>query len=484
MFQIPLVAESSRSQDCLNVAYAPRVHNAILVSVIAHVLLVSSVVGGSVLVSGCFAPSLPEPLQCSVAVGCPGGLVCINDVCEESGGGAEPGAFDFVDDRAEDFVLGTMSGTKASGDALLLEEGVADGTFISRVFDAQSTAAAWKMFEFIPMAPYGIGLRDEGGLEDGYASGNIDMTDNILLLHCDGSIDDTSSVKHVVKVGGVGGTPQFLDGVIGQSCRVDSPFDLSVPVGTGGPLNFGTSDYTWVAWVRTIASCAGNQVVIGADAQQAPGGAHVWMGCAQGSNQNCADLEGGFFSGVHSSVHGTDGLAFCGSTVINDGNWHHIALVKRGHGKVMVAAYVDGVLEDVAEDSFEQPISFPEGNVFGIGRYPDDGFDPDDSTEVDELALWRRALTAAEIRAIYERGAFGVSLRVAVCTSPNCEGPFTNEVNDSQSDIKDVGLGTIPPAFELDIPLGRYFRYRVRMTNPLAVSGSPQIRRISVSGIR
>ncbi len=393
--------------------------------------------------------------------------------------------FEFVDDGADDFALGSRMGTRALGDVLTLEEAVADGTFLSRVFDAEAVAS-WKMFEFVPTAPYGTSLPNDGDVETGYASGNIDMTDNILLLHCDGSIDDTSPAQSAVKVSGVAGTPRLLEGVVGQSCRVDAPSDLEVQVGANGPLNFGTSDYTWATWVRTVTSCEGNHVVLGADAQLDPGGAHNWFGCAQAPSQGCSGT-GGFFSGIQSSTHSSDGISFCGTTVINDGNWHHVALVKRGHASAMIAAYVDGQIEDLAEGSFQMPISYPAENVFGIGRYPDDGFDPTASTEIDELAVWRRALSADEIGAIYERGAFGVSLGVAVCSGPSCEGPFTNAADDPESNIEDLGLGAPPEAIELEVPVGRYFRYRIQMSqmsNAFNLPNSPEIRRVGVSGRR
>ena len=95
-----------------------------------------------------------------------------------------------------------------------------------------------------------------------------------------------------------------------------------------------------------------------------------------------------------------------GTTIINDGRWHHIAGV-RDTAAGEARLFVDGVLEASLTDTtgtFLEVNTVPWniGNVPGSGgfRYPWDGL-------IDEVEIFDRALTEAEIRAIYEAGTAG-----------------------------------------------------------------------------
>ena len=95
-----------------------------------------------------------------------------------------------------------------------------------------------------------------------------------------------------------------------------------------------------------------------------------------------------------------------GTTIINDGQWHHIAGV-RDTSVGEMRLFVDGVLEASLPDTTGtflevNPVPWNIGNSPGGGtiKFPWDGF-------IDEVEFFNRALSAAEIRAIFDAGSAG-----------------------------------------------------------------------------
>ncbi len=78
--------------------------------------------------------------------------------------------------------------------------------------------------------------------------------------------------------------------------------------------------------------------------------------------------------------------------------WHHVAVCNKGE---LVRLYLDGQQVAVNFQSF----STPEGTLFYCGRSPAPGSDGTSQRlqgQVDEVAVYNRALSGTEIQAIYE----------------------------------------------------------------------------------
>lgn len=113
---------------------------------------------------------------------------------------------------------------------------------------------------------------------------------------------------------------------------------------------------------------------------------------------------------------GTSGIyEVYADTPFNPGRWNHIFATFDG---TTVRLYLDGVLiksatQDDDGDTFAASALASETGDFKMGGYGFDGL-------VDELGVWNRALSAAEIKELYLRGANRFEVRYRTCTSADC----------------------------------------------------------------
>jgi len=93
-----------------------------------------------------------------------------------------------------------------------------------------------------------------------------------------------------------------------------------------------------------------------------------------------------------------------GSSIINDGDWHHVAFtIDRSAGTIM-RVWVDGVLENGTNAAVDT-ISSPHPLLLGAGPSPSPSLYFDGI--LDEVQVHQRALSAAEIQANYLAGLAG-----------------------------------------------------------------------------
>jgi hypothetical protein len=94
---------------------------------------------------------------------------------------------------------------------------------------------------------------------------------------------------------------------------------------------------------------------------------------------------------------------------IADTNWHHYAVVAR-HGDVDPTCYIDGVQRPVIYREGGTTLNlYPSTRPLHIGAQVDpiSGWDYYSKTLIDELSIYNRVLTGAEIQAIYSAGSLG-----------------------------------------------------------------------------
>jgi len=140
---------------------------------------------------------------------------------------------------------------------------------------------------------------------------------------------------------------------------------------------YSLTDFTVEAWVNTT---------------QAAGGYHRVISKAVGGGQNYSlAINNGF---AHIRFDGGSGNQAEGTTLINDGTWHHIAGVFDDAGNT-ISIYVDGVLEQQTPTT-QTPFTGTEDLY--IGRFSS-GFTNYYQGEIDEARVWSVPRTIGEIAA-------------------------------------------------------------------------------------
>lgn len=156
----------------------------------------------------------------------------------------------------------------------------------------------------------------------------------------------------------------------------------SISVTTAGPYeSFGTNSFTLASWVKTTESTA--------------------QRCIFSTASGAKGFRFGYSGGEPYYLVG-DGTSYregdIGTTALNDGNWHMLAIVYSYNSGWSVTAYIDGV--NTGTVVLPTNIGSANGNPFGsIGNL--NGGIPSLTGSVDDVKIWNRALSPAEISALY-----------------------------------------------------------------------------------
>jgi len=410
------------------------------------------------------------------------------DTAADSSEGPPSNGVEFRDDELPgEFEAGTMEGVKWTGDRLTLVDESVPGSFVSRVFDAGATVS-WQTVQWAPDGPYGKPLPNDGGIETGYLEGNVSMADNVLLLHFEGEgelqwldgrpVLDASGAGSDGEVLAEGKAIPLVPGVFGTAIDDQYYTRISIPTAEAPMLAFGEDDFSFALWVRMDTGCGNNQVYMGVDDTDASTDfyPHIWLGCSNDDWLDCDGVITGPRAGwMVKSVHDDqdDGGHVCSVSSINGKVWHHLAAVKEGHENGTLYIYVDGELETVSPASFAAPMEYPDEPDFTIGAFSQ-GYDPAVGV-FDEAAVWRRALGAEEVAAVYRRGVTSLSIAVRVCSEAECAdeppwGPTLVDPMQAMSPGLEIPLVTLPA--------GRYVQYRLELGGEL-----PALRMVTVRGL-
>ncbi len=197
--------------------------------------------------------------------------------------------------------------------------------------------------------------------------------------------------------------PTFLDNIsqIGASCLFfNSSLSQGAEIPDNSSIDWGAGDsFTiefWMAMDKT--SFTDNVVIIGRDDRATVDGAgiHWWVG-VEGDPNNGTTNDGTIRFQLRDASNNAAAPYLGGKgPQVNDGNWHHIVAVRDG-SKGENIIYVDG--SEVDKKSFTYSSNFTSSSPITIGHLvsavSSDRFFYDGP--LDELAMYNRALTAAEI---------------------------------------------------------------------------------------
>ena len=196
------------------------------------------------------------------------------------------------------------------------------------------------------------------------------------------------------------GSPQWGAGNTGGALSTSAGNYVVIPGYTG---ILGTSSRTCTAWIKTTTA---DGVIIG------------W-GLLSGGNKwimrvNQVGGGGELRCEVHNGYH-------YGTTTVNDDQWHHVAVVLEDDGSPDVAEvqlFVDGVRDADNADLADEPISTIEDMDVTIGQNPHNLNSRPYDGLLDEIRVYDRALTQAEIQAVMNEAGQGF---------PAARGPFPED---------------------------------------------------------
>src|SRR5207302_428908 len=155
---------------------------------------------------------------------------------------------------------------------------------------------------------------------------------------------------------------------------VDDYVDFGTAVG-----NFGTSDFTAEFWIKTSSSRI--EYVLG----KRPGCGHASFWDIR------LDASGVLEAEVDQDAAGVNYLDVIGTRAVNNGAFHHVAMVRHGAGLVV---YVDGVVD--ASGTGPGTASISNGGSVTAGKTGCSGFNGSlhfFTGLLDELSLYNRALS-------------------------------------------------------------------------------------------
>lgn len=234
----------------------------------------------------------------------------------------------------------------------------------------------------------------------------------VLHLPFDSSLVDTSGRGHDgIPVGTIG----FGQGLVGSGA-VNLSFNKSgtnfnyVTLGAPVDFNFGTSvDFSVSFWAK-FQNWVFDPPFIG-NKDWLSGQYQGWM-IATGTDGRLQWNYGGL-PGQRKDYDGPAGT-------MSDGQWHHVVMTVLRAGEVVT--YLDGLAVDERDVSTSlNNVDTPAGFALnvgqdGTGRYTDGNSVEIKDLMIDDLGLWRRVLTATEVRLIHEAGKWGRSLQTVEST--------------------------------------------------------------------
>jgi hypothetical protein len=211
----------------------------------------------------------------------------------------------------------------------------------------------------------------------------------------------------------------FVSGVVGSALHYSSDFGVApcctttnasyVTLGVRPDLQFGSStNFTVAYWIRLPTGYAGGDLPFFGNAVSATFSAGFCFAPTYGisGTQSSGNANGGWAVSLFDAATGSSGIGIYGNTdSINDGNWHHLVhTIDRANG---IITYLDGVAAGyvvAGGSSIAAAGNIDTGRPATIGQDPTGKYRESGSADMDDLGVWRRALTALEASSIYMAG--------------------------------------------------------------------------------
>lgn len=242
----------------------------------------------------------------------------------------------------------------------------------------------------------------------------------------------------------------YTSGKVGQAFSFDGNDDI-VQIADNPTLDFGTGDFSveaWIKWNGAQTNSGNNEYGIinkTAGYASSPGwGFEISTYGASGGNATII-----FYNTGQSTWNNTNVET---ATPYPPDMWHHIVGIRQGS---TLSFYVNGQLMQTKTHP-EAALNVDNNQTLIIG---DHNWGPNFPGQVDELAVYNRALSASEIQAIFNAGSAGKSKPTAT-TAPNNQvawltgdgnaNDFTGTNNGALQNGATFSVGKVGQAFSFD----------------------------------
>ncbi len=311
------------------------------------------------------------------------------------------------------------------------------GEYTSSVIDSNATdGVPWDSLNWIPSGPYGVELPNNMQTETTYPTGNVDMSGNLALWHFNNNGQDSSGNN---RNGTLAGNAQYVttSKFGSHSASFDGAGDY-VSLGNNALGNLG--NFTLSAWIKTPDTNTSRYILT--EFRPSCGDA-IWYIDA---------------NGIPTYIDGAVTLN-SGGTSVEDNKWHHIVYVYGGtYGK----HYIDGVPQPNSTGAIWRSTCSAADVRIGIDAQGAGSF----LGNIDELAVFNRALTQEEVSAIYNRGGQTVKYQVRSCNDNLCDGENFIGPDGSPNTYYSIEKNQVTsnPSIEFsNLNNNRYFQYKVTL---------------------
>jgi len=196
--------------------------------------------------------------------------------------------------------------------------------------------------------------------------------------------------------GTMNGDPQITEGYFGKGLDFDGDGDY-IQIDDTSVGAMGTQDFSISFWIRHSVLPVGwyDTIISPGNGDSAPKWEENWVVGKHGDSEPQSKQNNMFFS----IGKGTDNGYYTttSSTKINDSNWHHIVAVADRDG--MARLYIDGEFES-STDISGTVAGLTSTSGISIGRNNGGSFYLNGT--LDEIHIYKRALTAAEVNASFD----------------------------------------------------------------------------------
>lgn len=337
------------------------------------------------------------------------------------------------------------------------------GAIESPVHDSkQQSGKTWTSLSYVPSAPYGKQLFQNGLIDFAYSENGLNATfyqhivgiwhfdtaesqDTPINTAADFILDSSGRFNHATLVdGGDGSATWHLEGQLKESAQLDGVDDYFLIDESTSDLdsNVASKELTLSAWVRTSACSVNSSRII-----------ERRLNSNRFLHLICSPSRGGVVT--FDFLYDAGSNPIHGITKIDDNEWHFITAVRVGN---VIRLYVDGKLEAERNDVADV-VATGMGDIKIGGTTA--GANRNFGGYVDEVAIWNRALTHDEVRQIYTRGATDVKIQLRTCDLPDCSDGLYFGYEGVGDIFSERSPRSSPlPQFEFNHE-GRYIQYKI-----------------------